>query len=316
MKLRLFSVVALLLALVSSTLAGTLLSEAKGSKVIEEPCPPDALTWLSIKGSYTGSSDFERGNDASGDSFYKAAELNHRIPLQLFGGWPNVDCGQWYLRLGADYRRWDFDNAGGLPIPNTLQSFAAVVALEYVIRGAVAVTVEARPGFYFEHDVRSDSFNVPVLVYAPLWWHEGGTLSWALLGGVSYNGLRSYPFLPALGLAAKYDKWTLLAIPPQPRIMYSATDELTLWVEGEIAGGSFRTDDHTFRRQENLNHAVVSYSEWRVGAGITWKPCANAVIDIGAGYAFKREFDFHRAEEAFETDEGAPYVKMEFRGTF
>ena len=310
----------LLSAFVASSLlsatafAGSVVVQDKGSKAFQEPCPPTTLDWLSIRSSYTGESDFERGNDASGDSFYKAIELNHRMALGL--DWPNVDCGQWYLRLGADYRRWDFDNSGGLPIPNTLQSFSAIVALEYVIRDVTAVTVEARPGFYFEHDVREDAFNVPVLVYFPLWWHEGDDFSWALLGGVSYNGLRSYPVLPALGLAAKYGKWTLLAVPPQPRLIYTASKELSFWVEGEVTGGAFRTDDHDFERKENLNHAVVTYSEWRVGAGITWKPCANALLDIGAGYAFNREFDFHRAEERFETDGGAPFVKVEFRASF
>ncbi|MHA3772719.1 hypothetical protein ACXR0O_14390 [Verrucomicrobiota bacterium sgz303538] len=301
--------------LATSAFAGSVIVEDKGSQTFKEPCPPNTLDWISIRSSYTWSSDFERGHDASGDSFYKGAELNHRIPLNLFN-WPNVECGQWYLRLGAEYRRWDFDNEGGLPIPNTLQSFAAIVALEYVIRDATAVTIEARPGFYFEHDVRGDAFTVPVLVYFPLWWHEGEKLSWALIGGVSYNGLRSYPFLPAVGLAAKYGKWTLLAVPPAPRLSYAASDKLNLWIEGEVTGGAFRTDSHNFPGKEELNHAVVTYSEWRVGAGFTWKPCANATIDIGGGYTFHREFDFHRADENFKTDEGAPFVKVELRASF
>jgi hypothetical protein len=140
-----------------------------------------------------------------------------------------------------------------------LQSFSAIVALDYVIRDITTVTIEARPGFFFEHDVDSDSFNVPVVVYAPIWWHEGDTFSWAVLAGLSYNNLRSNQFIPGLGISAKYGKWTLLAVPPKPRLMYTATDTLTLWAEGELTGGSFRTDDHTFKNKPNLNNAVVSY---------------------------------------------------------
>lgn len=276
------------------------------------------MNWISIRGSYTGASDFIRGDDASGDSFSKTFEVNHRIALGHVMNWPSIECGEWFLRVGATYDRWDFDNAGGLPIPNTLQSFSATIALEYSIRDVVALSIEARPGFYFEHDVRGDSFNVPVIAYAPLWWHEGGdNLSWALIGGVSYNGFRSYlPVLPVIGLSAHWGKWSALLVPPAPRISYAASESLTLWLEGELAGGSFRTDDHTVPRKEKLNHAVLSYSEWRVGAGVAWKPCANALIDIGAGYAFNRKFDYHRAEEGFETDGGAPFVKVELRTTF
>ena len=39
----------------------------------------------------------------------------------------------------------------------------------------------------------------------------------------------------------------------------------------------------------------------------------NVQIELGAGYAFNRKFDFHRAEEGFETDEGAPFAKLEMR---
>lgn len=316
MKSRLLSAFVASSLFSATALAGSVVLEVKGSKAFQEPCPPTTLNWLSIRSSYTGESDFERGDDARGDSFYKTIELHHRFPVNLFNNWPNIECGQWYFHAGADYTRWDFDNEGGLPIPNTLQSFAAILALEYVINDATAINIEARPGFYFEHDVRGDSFNVPVLVYFPLWWHKGEDLSWALLGGAYYNQFYSYSVIPAVGLTAKYGNWTLNAIVPRPRLIYTPSKEVSFWVEGELASGAFRTDDHSFKRQENLNHAVVEYSEWRVGAGLTWKPCANALIDIGAGYAFKREFDFHRAEESFETDEGAPFVKMEFRASF
>jgi hypothetical protein len=227
-----------------------------------------------------------------------------------------VECGQWYFRAGAEYTRWNFDNEGGLPIPNTLQNFNAIFALEYLIREAVAINIEARPGFYFEQDVREDSFNVPVLVYFPLWWHAGENLSWALVGGVLFDPFDSTPLLPIAGLTASYGKWTLRAVMPRPRLVYTPNNEVSFWVGGELASGDFRTDDHSFKRQENLNHALVEYKEWRVGAGFSWRPCANALIDLGAGYVINREFDFHRANESFETDGGAPFVKMEFRATF
>ncbi len=300
----------------ATALAGSVVMEAKETVVVQEPCPPVALDWLTIRGSYTGESDFERGDDARGSSSFTSVELNHRIPLNLFNNWPNVNCGQWYLRVGAEYSRWNFDNEGGLPIPNTLQNFNAIIALEYLIQEAIAISIEARPGFYFEHDVRGDSFNVPVIAYAPLWWHEGENVSWALVGGVLVDAFDSTPVLPVGGLTLTYGKWNLFAVMPRPRLIYTPNQELSLWVGGELAAGDYRTDDQDNKRQENLNHALVEYKEWRAGAGFTWRPSANALIDLGAGYVFHREFEYHRADETFESDGGSPFVRLEFRATF
>ena len=275
----------------------------------------DSLNWLLLKSSYTFESDFERGRNASGSVLSYQAEYNHRIPLSL--DWPQSSLhGQWYLRLGVDYRRWDFDHEGGLPLPNHLQSASGIIAIEYVVQDTAAMMLELRPGVYFEDDIDSDTFDIPVRIYAPIWWHESDRVSWAFLVGASYAGLRSYPIIPAAGLVVKYDKWTLFAVPPQPRLAYAASDRLTIWAEGEVAGGAFRTDAQRFDRKPELNDAVVTYSEWRASLGFTLKTSDSCMVDVGAGWAFQRKFDFHRAEEGFETDEGAPFVKVELRGSF
>ena len=156
---------ALLLA-ASAAFAGQPTTDGKASKkIVSEPCAPSTLDWVTLRSDFVFESDFERGHDASGSAWSKEFEVNHRIPLNLLGGWPHTQCGEWFLRLGANYTRWDFDNDGGLPIPNTLQSFAAVVALEYVVADATGILLEARPGFYFEHHADVDDFNVPCLLY-------------------------------------------------------------------------------------------------------------------------------------------------------
>jgi hypothetical protein len=285
-------------------------------KNLAEPCPPDTLNWIRLRSSYTGESDFERGDDAHGDAWWGAATLMHRTPLEGFlGGWPRQECGTWYLRLGAEYERFAFSNHGGLPIPNTLQSFAGVVALEYVVRDVPIISIEARPGFYYEHDVDFDDFDVPVTAYAPLYFKQTDHWAFGLVGGVTYRSFRSTPLIPALGFVFRTGKLTVFAIPPEPRIIYAATDKLSLWVGGEISGGSFRVDSHDYKKKPALNEAVVSYSEKRVAAGFSYK-WENWTIDFGAGYAFERKFDYHRAEEGFETDEGAPFAKLELRAGF
>jgi Domain of unknown function (DUF6268) len=285
-----------------------------GVPVVEKqiaPCPPDPIVLVDFGSSYVFESDFERGDDAKGDAWSSNFRFGYRIP---FDGpdWSQRDCSQWYIRLGADYSRFDFDNSGGLPIPNTLQSISAIVAVEYLVKGRTAFLFEAFPGLYFEHDIDSDVFDVPVRAAAALKISEG------LYGviGVSYSGFRKYPFLPIAGIQWQLnDAWTLSLVPPEPRIIYSPSPEWEFWAGGELTGGAFRTDSREVERKEKLSNAVVTYSEYRAGLGFTYTTEAWRV-EVGAGYAFQREFDYHRAEEGFETDEGAPYVRAELRLKF
>lgn len=293
--------------LAASTLHGGTLIEKQTS----DPCPPDPLLILDFGSSYVFESDFERGDDAEGDAWSTSFRLGYRIP---FDGpeWTTMDCAQWYVRLGLDYRRFDFNNAGGLPIPNTLQSASAIIAIEYLVRGRPAVFIEAFPGLYFEHDIDADTFDVPVRVASAFKITDNvyGVL------GAAYSGFRKYPVLPIAGVQWMInDQWTLSLIPPDPRLIYTPSEGLELWVGGELTGGAFRTDSREVERNENLSNAVITYSEYRAGLGFTYTQ-PRWRVEVAAGYAFQRDFDYHRAEEGFETDEGAPYVRVELRTNF
>ena len=299
--------------LLSTTLAGApllagqpLVDSGKEAKAI---VPADPRLIFRYTTSYVLESDFERGKDTSGDALASDFEVGYRTPLGL--GWPNRERGAWYLRLGARYQRFDFDNSGGLPIPNRLQGIAAVIALEYLLDGRRVILADAQPGFYFESDITGDSFNVPIRVAMPIELTD----SFALIIGGSYAAARSYPFLPLVGFNWRInDQWTVRAIPPDPRIIYSPSSNLNFWIGGEVMGGAFRTDDRN-RDPSKLDRAVLTYADYRVGAGITCR-CEWLTVEVSGGYSFKREFDYDRADESFETDEGAPYAVLEVQAAF
>jgi hypothetical protein len=280
-------------------------------KSVVEPSRTEVpLTLFRLRSSYVFESDFDNSDNTSGDALSNTFEFGQRIPLDL--SWPRNSDGGWYLRLGADYTRFDFDNSGDAPLPSTLQSIAGVIALEYIQSGEVGILFETAPGVYFENDVNSGSFDSPTKLAAafPL------TSDLYVIAGVTYSGLRSYPFLPAVGVFWRIsDRWTLRAIVPEPRLIFRPSDRLALWVGGEVAGGSFRTDDD-HERDPKLRKAVLTYSEYRVGAGFTYGDVDRVALDVGAGYAFERKFDYHRADEDFETEEGAPFVKVTLRAAF
>ena len=297
----------------ANCLAGQAISDGKsdGKKIIHEPIAPEPTWTLNLRSSYTFESDFSRGkHDPAGDSFYKAVDVNYRFPITGLSAL--TSDGGWYVRVGAAYARWDFDNSGGLPIPNHLQSVNAKIALEYLVKGRTGFLLETEPGVYFEDDIRGNNFDAPtkLALAHPL------SDTFTIVGGVAYSGMRSYQFIPIIGFVWQInDKWLVNMLPPEPRVIYTPSDKLSLWAGGELAGGSFRVDERQTREKKSLNNAVLDYSEWRAGAGFICHagPCN---IEFGGGYAFQRKFDFHRAEEGFETDQGAPYVKMVVSGSF
>ena len=290
--------------------AGTITMDGKESKKsLSEPCPPNARLLFKASSTYVFESDFERGDDATGDAWQNQIQFGYRIPLGQ--AWPNEQCGEWNLRLGANYERFDFSHEGGLPLPNHLQGLAGVIALEYLVKGDVGFIIETRPGVYFENDIRSDNFDAPTFIAGTYRFNDRfvGVL------GVGYSSLREYPVIPGGGFIWYVnDRWTVSALYPQPRAIYKASENSQFYVGGEYAGGSFRVDDQKGRPGE-LDRAVLTYSEYRAGVGYTYTAGALA-CEIGGGYAFKREFDYHRAEAKYETDEGAPYVKVELRAAF
>ena len=299
---------------VATSFAGQQISDGKsdGKKIITQPIAPEPEWVVNLRTSYTFESDFKRGKNASGDSFYKGFDIGRRFSLSGVGLPALSNDGAWYLRVGVEYGRWDFDHTGGLPLPNHLQSASADIALEYLVHGQLGFLLETEPGVYFENDVRGNNFDSPTklaLTY-PVTDH------FVIVGGVSYASMRSYPFIPIVGFSWTInDQWKISAIPPEPRIIYTASDKLHIWAGGELAGGSFRVDEQSKHKYGSLSNAVVDYTEYRAGAGFVYKT-SGWELELGGGYAFQRKFDFHRAEKGYETDEGAPYIKFRASAAF
>ena len=141
-----------------------------------------------------------------------------------------------------------------------------------------------------------------------------------MLTGANVSFLRGgLPVVPLVGVVwVINDQLKLMAVPPEPRLVYSPNDKLDLWVGGEIRGGSFRTDrnDHLVGPHiAKLSGTQVDYYDYRAGVGLTYDLCENVSVDFGGGYAIQRSFNFHRAGEYYRTDP-APYLRVEFKAKF
>src|SRR5947208_15351544 len=157
------------LSLISPVLAGT------GLELQPAPSPSEAeinhTNIFNYETVYTGNSDFKdySGKFGDGDSLYNDFSYAHRFLI----------TGNWYLRLGVEYERFDFggDNgpnhlatpgclscgiiASNNGLPDHLQTIHALVAYEYIFMDHADAGIEIAPGLYFEDHANGEPFHIP-----------------------------------------------------------------------------------------------------------------------------------------------------------
>ena len=191
------------------------------------------LDLFRLQTGYVFESDLNHGGSfGKQDEIQSEFEYGHRIQLP----------GNFYLHLGLSYDRYDFGSTNA-PVPNHLQAIAGVIGIDFMHGKDVGAFIEFRPGFYIQNDVGISSFDVPIslgrifVVKEDKFYLFGGAYAAFLHGG--------WPVFPLLGVIwIPSDKVRLMGVMPNPRLIYSATDKLDLWLGGELVGGSFRTDNN------------------------------------------------------------------------
>jgi hypothetical protein len=267
---------------------------------------PEAVSrdLIEIESSYVLGSDLHRGGSfGDQDAIQNSFSYAHRILLS----------GHLYLHLGIDYNRFDFSRTAA-PVPTQLQSMAAVIGVDYMHNNDVGAFLQVKPGFYTEDSFDSAAFDAPITL-GRIFVLQTDHLY--LFAGLNASFLRGrFPVIPLAGLIwMPNDKWKVLGMLPEPRVIYSPNDKWDFWAGGELTGGSFRTDRNNSILPTKLNGAEVDYSEYRVGGGLIYSPGKDVSVDLGGGYAIRREFDFHRAGIRYKAD-GAPYLRIEFKAKF
>jgi len=264
---------------------------------------------FTAEATYVGEGDVERGPRKAVRNF---DEIDSDIHLVLT---PRTKFG--VLRLGVEWERFSFGLPQNAALPNTLQSFSAIFGLDMQLSDSILVRVETQPGLYNSGlgHLFWDDFNMPFII--------GGTYIYSpdlqLVLGVSVDVERKYPVVPAVGVRWKIGpQWLLDAVLPKPRLLYEVTRDVSLYAGATLRSATFRVDDefgvsHGIPR---LNHAVITYSEIRTGAGFDWKISPMITLTGEVGYQPYREFDFYRAEVRYHHDGGAPYGTIALHGTF
>jgi len=262
-----------------------------------------------IEETYIGGSDVARGR-------HDVNDFDESDTVVSFVVTPRVSFG--ILRLGAGYERYSlgFDGAGW-PLPNTMQAVNLVIGLDTQFSDSILFRIEAQPGLYGAgmDELDWDAANVPFVL--------GGTYILSpdlqLILGIGVDVNRKYPVAPGGGIRWRISsQWVLNAVIPTPRLEFEATPQLTLHAGGVIKNQTFRMSDDlgTWGGQPELDHAVLTYSEVRVGAGFDWKIGPAITLSAEGGYLVWREFDFHRTDIRYHYESGAPYGTIALHGAF
>jgi hypothetical protein len=217
--------------------------------------------------------------------------------------------------VGADWYRSQASVPAGAPIPNTLQSVAAVVGFDWRFHPRWRARLEVLPGVYSDfRDISGDDFNAPVVV----------DLAYAirpnlLVGAqLSASARRDFPLLGAVGVRWKFaDDWLLSLWFPRPRLEYSPTDRLTFFAGATFAGGTFVVaEDFGVRHgRPALDGQPVDFQEVRAGAGLCYTFKGKFGIELGGGWTLDRRYDFPARNLEFKGD-AAPYLQLSAGLTF
>ena len=292
--------ISLFLGAAASASAGTATFEAQPGPTPEEE---NSRELFSYETTYTFRSDFKESKLGRGDSLYDDFSYDHRFLIN----------GKWYFRAGVEYERYDFGNSDN-GLPNHLQAAYGHLALEYVVKDYAGASIELDPGAYFQNSVTGDAFDIPVKIFVTFPLQKDKIFGVIGVGGAIYQN----PIVaPGGGLIWLFtDKLRLEGVFPKPALVYNPNDDWEFRIAGNLFFESYRTEDViTPEKKLQVHNAVVQYSEERAGFQATYSHFKPFAITLDAGYTFKRDFDFFRAEASAKLDP-APYVRLAIEAKF
>lgn len=294
----------LLLTLAAPAWAGS--DDASKAVVASTAAQPGEvpLDIFTMESSYVFESDLNHGGSfGKQDEIQNEFEYGHRFKI----------AGTAYAHIGVAYDRFDFGSTNA-PVPNHLQDLAGVVGIDFMHDTDVGAFIQVRPGFYTQNDFDISSFDVPITL-GRIFVAEKDKLYFFL--GVNASFLRGgYPVIPLAGVIwIPSDQIRIMGVLPEPRLIYSPTKNLDLYLGGEVTGGSYRTDSNDGITPHKLSGAQVDFNDYRAGVGMAYSLKQNLTVDFGAGYSIQRHFAFHRAGENYRTDP-SPYLRLELKAQF
>jgi len=260
-----------------------------------------------IEFSYAGSAGIAEGTQALG---------------RISGGQSRVAAVRTYALdpqsawlFGASWQRLDFSPPAGAPIPSELTALALKLGYSRQFNPEWALRLEIDPGLYSDfRDLDGGDFNAPCglrlvrTVSREFQWLIG--LNVDLRSGTPVMG----------GAGARWQitpDCTLLLMVPSPRVEWTVSPSLALFVGADFRSGAFRVADDFGRRHARplLDAQIVDYREISAGAGLRWQLTPAVAVHAAAGWMFDRRFQYADRNLLLNGD-GAATAQLTVTGAF
>lgn len=202
------------------------------------------------------------------------------------------------FRAGVGWERHSFGMGGHAPLPEQLQSANLIIGADVDISDQWLMRLEIQPGVYSDWlNVGFDDMNCPLVVGFS--WLPDKDIQWFF--GVYVNPRADFPVFPGMGLRWKFaDRWTLMALPPNPRVEFDFNEHLTFFGGADLHYGTYHVNDvRGLVRSDNLDDTFMDYTEIRGGVGLKWKVARSVDVQLHGGSMLYREFDFHGRNVTF-----------------
>jgi hypothetical protein len=248
------------------------------------PRAPDQPLETVIEFSYAGGAGIAEGTQAlgriSGGETRVSAVRSHALDAQ--SGW----------MLGASWQRFDFSPPAGAPIPSELTALALKLGYNRQLNPEWALRFEIDPGFYSDlHELDGGDFNAP----CGLRMVRTVSREFQWLVGLNVDLRSGTPVLGGAGACWQITPdCTLLLMVPTPRVEWTVSPSLGLFVGVDLRSGAFRVADDFGRRHARplLDAQIVDYREISAGAGLRWQLTPAVAVNVAGGWMFDRRFEY------------------------
>jgi hypothetical protein len=186
---------------------------------------------------------------------------------------------------------WSADNlnlTGPVPLPQRLQAKGVILGLVKKLNPDWSLLAASRLGFAGDSSkVSGKTFNLSGSVVATE--KVSPTFSWDLGVGVTLRD--RYSVLPIIGLRWQLaPDWSLSAGFPRTALVYKVNNQLSLDAGLRFQGGGYRISSTP---APGLGKTYLDYHEFRLGAGVDYRPAPNVSLVLDGGDAISRRFDYY-----------------------
>lgn len=255
---------------------------------------------------YVGSASLKQG---LGTVTEQAAEIGIVASRRLDDGLVGI--------VGGDWQTFSFGyNGANIPLPDNLTTLNAIFGCDIEIEPSEwYMRIQLEPGVYG--------------TWQSLGWHQVNIPGVAAFTNIVdedfqwFIALRAdvfqfFPVIPIPGIRWQFaENWLLNGSAPKPTIDWKATDDVTVFVGGDILNANVRLADSNPETLGNrsLAGALLNYFEARAGVGVSWKVHPNLSLQAEGGSVVWRNYDFTRINDHVKSTM-APYFQLAIRGQF